>query len=307
MNRLRDELRRKGRLPPLVDVSELELAGEGSPLEEAIGREAAARYVAALGRLEPEEREAIIGRVEMEYSVRGAGGRARQADARCRAQGGAPGVVAPGRRDEVVNMEPLLDELADAILDGTPIDWTAVDAPESPIEKRARHAAEDAGGAATDAAGQRAAARPDERELGPPAPAGTHRSRCARRRVSRLGHAARSRGRAEAAPAGRRWPESVGTRRSFTKGVCWRASGIPTSSPSMAPNGSTAALASGWSSSRAGRSSSGSRMAGGSRRRRSLGSASSCVTRSRRSTRRACCTVTSRRRTSCSRKAAGWC
>ena len=68
MNRLRDELRRKGRAPALVDVQELDVAGPGSPLEEAIGAEAAARYVAALARLEPEEREAIIGRVEMEYS-----------------------------------------------------------------------------------------------------------------------------------------------------------------------------------------------------------------------------------------------
>ena len=68
MNRLRDELRRKGRAPALVDVHELDVAGPGSPLEEAIGAEAAARYVAALARLEPDEREAIIGRVEMEYS-----------------------------------------------------------------------------------------------------------------------------------------------------------------------------------------------------------------------------------------------
>jgi RNA polymerase sigma-70 factor (ECF subfamily) len=68
MNRLRDEIRRKGRVPALVDVNELDLAGDGSPLEETIGREAAARYVAALARLEPEERELIIGRVEMEYS-----------------------------------------------------------------------------------------------------------------------------------------------------------------------------------------------------------------------------------------------
>src|SRR5215210_771463 len=59
MNRLRDELRRKGRAPALVDVHELDVAGPGSPLEEAIGAEAAARYVAALARLEPEEREAI--------------------------------------------------------------------------------------------------------------------------------------------------------------------------------------------------------------------------------------------------------
>jgi RNA polymerase sigma-70 factor (ECF subfamily) len=68
MNRLRDELRRKGRVPALVDVNDLELPGEGSPLEETIGREAAARYVAALARLDPEERDVIIGRVEMEYS-----------------------------------------------------------------------------------------------------------------------------------------------------------------------------------------------------------------------------------------------
>jgi RNA polymerase sigma-70 factor (ECF subfamily) len=68
MNRLRDELRRKGRAPALVDVDEQHLVEPGSPLEEAIGAEAAARYVAALARLEPEEREAIIGRVEMEYS-----------------------------------------------------------------------------------------------------------------------------------------------------------------------------------------------------------------------------------------------
>ena len=68
MNRLRDELRRKGRAPAFVDVHDLNIAGQGSPLEEAIGAEAVARYVAALARLEPEEREAIIGRVEMDYS-----------------------------------------------------------------------------------------------------------------------------------------------------------------------------------------------------------------------------------------------
>lgn len=68
MNRLRDELRRQGRLPAFVDANDMELTAEGSPLEETIGHEAAARYVAALARLEPEEREAIIGRVEMEYS-----------------------------------------------------------------------------------------------------------------------------------------------------------------------------------------------------------------------------------------------
>jgi DNA-directed RNA polymerase specialized sigma24 family protein len=36
-----------------------------SPLDEAIGREAAERYEAALQRLRPEERELIVARVEM--------------------------------------------------------------------------------------------------------------------------------------------------------------------------------------------------------------------------------------------------
>ena len=68
MNRLRDELRRKGRTPQKVDWDGLDLEAPGSPLEEAIGREAFDRYKAALARLTPAEREAIIGRVEMQYS-----------------------------------------------------------------------------------------------------------------------------------------------------------------------------------------------------------------------------------------------
>ena len=68
MNRLRDELRRKGRAPVLVDQDDVDLPADGSPLEEAIGREAFERYRAALTRLRPEEREAIIARVEMDYS-----------------------------------------------------------------------------------------------------------------------------------------------------------------------------------------------------------------------------------------------
>jgi RNA polymerase sigma-70 factor, ECF subfamily len=68
LNRLRDELRRKERAPVRLGLDELDFAVEGSPLEEAIGREAFDRYKAALTRLKPEEREAVIGRVEMEYS-----------------------------------------------------------------------------------------------------------------------------------------------------------------------------------------------------------------------------------------------
>lgn len=68
LNRVRDELRRKGRAPSMVDLEGLDLHAGGSPLEEAIGREAVERYQSALARLKPEEREVIIGRVEMDYT-----------------------------------------------------------------------------------------------------------------------------------------------------------------------------------------------------------------------------------------------
>ena len=68
VNRLRDELRRKGRRPESADLDSVQLESAESPLEEAIGREAVELYEQALQRLKPEEREAIIARVEMDYS-----------------------------------------------------------------------------------------------------------------------------------------------------------------------------------------------------------------------------------------------
>jgi RNA polymerase sigma-70 factor (ECF subfamily) len=68
LNRIRDEVRRRGRRPDTTDLDDLQLASGESPLEEAIGREAVARYERALHRLKPEEREAIIAKVEMGYS-----------------------------------------------------------------------------------------------------------------------------------------------------------------------------------------------------------------------------------------------
>jgi RNA polymerase sigma-70 factor (ECF subfamily) len=65
VNRLRDEIRRKRRAPESTDVDTEMLPAEGSPLEEAIGREAVEAYEQALTRLKPEEREAVIGRVEL--------------------------------------------------------------------------------------------------------------------------------------------------------------------------------------------------------------------------------------------------
>jgi RNA polymerase sigma-70 factor, ECF subfamily len=68
LNRIRNELRRKGRQPEATDLDGIELESVESPLEQAIGREAVERYESALQRLKPEEREAIIARVEMGYN-----------------------------------------------------------------------------------------------------------------------------------------------------------------------------------------------------------------------------------------------
>jgi len=68
VNRVRDELRKKGRRPESTDLDGLQIDAGPSPLEEAIGRESLARYERALATLTEGEREAIVGRVEMGYS-----------------------------------------------------------------------------------------------------------------------------------------------------------------------------------------------------------------------------------------------
>jgi RNA polymerase sigma-70 factor (ECF subfamily) len=68
LNRIRNELRRKGRQPQATELDDVDVESLESPLEHAIGREAVERYERALRRLKPEEQEAIIGRVEMGYS-----------------------------------------------------------------------------------------------------------------------------------------------------------------------------------------------------------------------------------------------
>lgn len=68
MNRIRDEARRVGRAPIVDALDEHERDHSASPLEAAIGTEAVERYEAALARLRPQEREAIIARVELGQS-----------------------------------------------------------------------------------------------------------------------------------------------------------------------------------------------------------------------------------------------
>jgi RNA polymerase sigma-70 factor (ECF subfamily) len=68
MNRIRDEFRVRRRRGP-VETLDIELPAEHpSPLDEAIGSELAQDYERALLRLRPEERDAIIGRIEMDLT-----------------------------------------------------------------------------------------------------------------------------------------------------------------------------------------------------------------------------------------------
>jgi len=68
MNRIRDEYRRTRRRQPLQTLDEQQPSEQPSPLEEAIGAELLGEYEDALARLRPEERDAIVGRIEMDLT-----------------------------------------------------------------------------------------------------------------------------------------------------------------------------------------------------------------------------------------------
>jgi RNA polymerase sigma factor (sigma-70 family) len=68
VNAVREELRKKSRRPDGASLDLLEADSRVSPLEQAIGQEALARYEHALARLTVVDREAIIGRIEMGYT-----------------------------------------------------------------------------------------------------------------------------------------------------------------------------------------------------------------------------------------------
>jgi RNA polymerase sigma-70 factor (ECF subfamily) len=68
LNRIRDELRRAKRRPLRTELDADARADGRSPLEAAIGQEALERYERALASLRPEEREAIVARIELGYT-----------------------------------------------------------------------------------------------------------------------------------------------------------------------------------------------------------------------------------------------
>lgn len=68
MNRIRDLVRHHRRVPEPASLPEGLMDERTSPLEHAIGTENMARYDAALQRLRPADREAIVGRLELQQS-----------------------------------------------------------------------------------------------------------------------------------------------------------------------------------------------------------------------------------------------
>jgi RNA polymerase sigma-70 factor (ECF subfamily) len=65
LNRVRDEVRRGRRRGHADPLDSAEPTRDPTPLEEAIGQETLDRYETALQRLRPQDREAIIARIEM--------------------------------------------------------------------------------------------------------------------------------------------------------------------------------------------------------------------------------------------------
>ncbi len=68
VNRVRTRLRNSAVKPPAAALDSGMVDDGTSPLEAAIGREAVARYEAALAKLEPEARAAVVARVELKLS-----------------------------------------------------------------------------------------------------------------------------------------------------------------------------------------------------------------------------------------------
>lgn len=66
LNRLRDHLRRHARAPDRIDIDGV--GGEPSVIARAVGPDVTAAYEEALSRLSPEDREAVVGRLEMGLS-----------------------------------------------------------------------------------------------------------------------------------------------------------------------------------------------------------------------------------------------
>ena len=68
MNQIRDEARKAARQPPREEPGEDLPASSPSPLEEALGTEAVARYETALAKLPEDDQQALVLRIELGFT-----------------------------------------------------------------------------------------------------------------------------------------------------------------------------------------------------------------------------------------------
>jgi RNA polymerase sigma-70 factor, ECF subfamily len=69
INRIRDEIRKVGRRPEAVELTEEPPSDMTSPLEAVIQEEAYDRYRSALDRLRTRDREMVVARIEVQWSI----------------------------------------------------------------------------------------------------------------------------------------------------------------------------------------------------------------------------------------------
>jgi RNA polymerase sigma-70 factor (ECF subfamily) len=69
INRIRDEVRKIGRQPPPSELPDDLSSDMTSPLEAVVEAEAYDRYRAALSQLNPRDREMIVARIEVQWSL----------------------------------------------------------------------------------------------------------------------------------------------------------------------------------------------------------------------------------------------
>ena len=69
LNQIRDEVRRSGRSPGRAHLTDDLPDADASPLEQAIGREVLDAYEAALAALPPQQREAVVLRIEFGFTL----------------------------------------------------------------------------------------------------------------------------------------------------------------------------------------------------------------------------------------------
>ena len=102
INRIRDEVRRVTRHPAAGGAAAEHPSDATSPLEAAIEAESYERYRQALRALKPRDREIVVARVEVQWSLAEIAQRFGHAHGRCGPDGGQPRAEAPvgahGRR-----------------------------------------------------------------------------------------------------------------------------------------------------------------------------------------------------------------